>query len=342
MEKIFESFKTSFERDKSKFINNWLVKWDYQVKRKKRKVAIEKGEPENFFIYNGPNDLAEWFNWLKEPSPDYLGNDSIDPLIKLSFSNDKKVIENLDLKVNLGIYRGNIGTRNAHDFLFPNLYPNPSRFKIKNILDFGAGYGRQANLWTSKLDSYTFVGMDAVPKSYCLQNTYYKALGRKVIDYVEENNFKINFEENCIYHLPTWRYDLLPSNSFDLVMCVQVLPELNSTLVKKMIGEFHRILKPGAMLYLNDHGEKWKPGGRLNIDQHILESGFVLEFKPHVIDDVDIHGIPRIFRKINSEVIESQRADAKRKIRQELENVDAVLGGSLSKVSQTIRKMRNK
>jgi len=340
MEKIFEQFKSADEKDKSKYIKDWLVKWEYQVKRKKRKLIIEEGEPADFFTYNGVKDLEEWINWLKEPSPDYFGEKYTKELVDLSTANDKKIFQSHNLEINWERYSRNIDLMNAHDYLIPNLYPQPERYKIRNVLDFGAGYGRQANLWTSKLDSYTFVVMDAIPKSYCLQNVYYKALGRKIIDYVEENNFKITFDENCIYHLPTWRYDLLASNSFDLVICVQVLPELNATLVKKMIEVFERILKPGGMLYVRDPGIRWKPGSRLNIDDHIISNGFVLEFKPHIIDEVDLHSIPRIFRKNDPLVIKSQIATTKRKIRQELENVDAMLGGSLSKLSQTVRKIR--
>src|SRR6185436_2502246 len=278
-EAIFDLFKKKFEKDKSNYIKDWLVKWEYQVVRKKRKVIIEEGEPADFFTYNGVKDLVEWINWLKEPSPDYFGEKYTKELVDLSTNNDKMVLQKLNLQINWKRYERNIDLMNAHDYLIPNLYPVPSRYKIKNILDFGAGYGRQANLWTNKLASYTLVGMDAIPKSYCLQNVYYKALDKKVIDYVEEQNFKIDFDQNCIYHLPTWRYDLLPSNSFDLVICVQVLPELNATLVKKMIHEFERILKPGAMLYIRDPGSRWKPGSRMNIDDYLSSHGFVLEFR---------------------------------------------------------------
>ena len=334
---IFEQFKHAYERDRPRYIKDWLVRWDYQVKRKKRKVIIDEGEPQDFFTYNGPSDLVEWMNWLKEPSPDYLGEAITKSLTDLSEENDRKVCQNLGININWNTYRKNIDLMNAHDYLFPNLYPQPARYKIRNILDFGAGYGRQANLWTSKLSDYTLVGMDAVPKSYCLQHIYYKALGKKMIDYCDVPDLKVDLTGNCIYHIPTWRYDLLPTASFDLVMCVQVLPEINSTLVKKMVVEFERILKPGGMLYIHDHGYKWKPGTQMNIDNYISQNGFVLEFRPHVIDNVDIHGFPRIYRKIDPAVIQSEKPSLKRIVRQQLENADALLGGRLSKLSRSIR-----
>lgn len=336
--KVFTDFKDCFQRDKSSYIKNWLVKWDYQVKRKKRKLISDSGEPSDFFNYYGKNDFAEWINWLKEPSPNYLG-EYVKDLADLSIKNDKNIFNNLGVEINWERYKSNIDFMNAHDFIYPNFYPHPPRFKIRNILDFGAGFGRQANLWTSKLKEFTFIGMDAVPKSYCLQNQYYKATGNQVIDYIEVENFKINFSGNCIYHVPTWRYDLIPDNSLDLVLCIQVLPELNSTLVKKMILEFYRMLKPGAMLMIRDHGEFWKPAGGINADAFAMKNGFVLEFHPHLIGDVEIHGVPRIYRKIHPDVIKSHTPSSKRKIRQHLENMDAILGGRLNKLSKAIRKL---
>ncbi len=341
MQEIFQVFKRRFERDKSGFIKDWLVRWDYQVKRKKRKLVAEEGEPADFFNYHGVQDFAEWINWLKEPSPNYLG-EAISDLCELSTENDKRIFKNLGIEVNWERYKNNIDYMNAHDFIFPNFYPHPERFKIKNVLDFGAGYGRQANLWTDKLKEYTFIGMDAVPKPYCMQNEYYKATGKEFFDYIEQENFNLDFNKNCIYHIPTWRYDLIPDNSLDLILCVQVLPELNSKLVKKMIEEFNRMLKPGAMLYIRDHGMFWRPAGGINADEFAQQNGFILEFHPHLISEVEIHGVPRIYRKIHPDVIKSHAPDFKRKVRQQLENIDAVMGGRLNKLSKKIRKLRGK
>lgn len=229
-------------------------------------------------------------------------------------------------------YEKRVGLNNAHDLLFPTLYPVPERNKINNVLDFGAGYGRQANLWARGGETI-YVGLDAIPKSYCLQHVYYSNLGKPFYDYVSNpEEFKITAANKGIYHLPTWRSDLLPDNFFDMVMTVQVLRELNSTLVRKMLTEFHRILKPGSMLYIRDHGDKWKPAGKLNIDKFLIETGFTLEFKPHIILDSDLHGIPRIWRKNDQRVLDSQKADFKVKIRTLAEDMDALSGGMIKKV----------
>ena len=236
-------------------------------------------------------------------------------------------------------YHLNVGLNNAHDFYIPQMYPVQERYKIKNVLDFGAGYGRQANLWSTITDGI-YMAMDAIPNSYCLQHLYFKQLGKPVYDYVENpSDFTFNNDKKGIYHIPTWRYDLIPDNSFDLVLCVQVLPELNSKLVKTMIKQFNRILKPGGMLYIRDNAYSWKPAGKVNVDNFLQNNNFVLEFKPHVIDKVDILGVPRIWRKVDPEVSKSQMYSFKQKANQFLIDVDAFSGNRLSKL---VKKNKNK
>jgi hypothetical protein len=116
-----------------------------------------------------------------------------------------------------------------------------------------------------------------------------------------------------------------------------VLPELNSTLVKHMLREFQRMLKPGAMLYIRDHGLFWQPAGRINADDFARQNGFVLEFCPHLILEEEIHGIPRIYRKKHPAVVRSQTPSLRRRARQHLENLDAMTGGALNRLSKRIR-----
>jgi SAM-dependent methyltransferase len=330
---IQKKFLEVFNSDKPKYIKDWLVSWDYQVKRKKRNVQYDSSLPSDFFAYNGPDDLVKWMNWFASEYTNYLPANLINPLIEKSLSNDKAALSKLGLTYDFGDhYTKRIGLNNAHDFLIPAMYPVPERYKVKNVLDFGAGYGRQANLWSENAENI-YIGMDAIPNSYCLQHIYYSNLGRPFYEYISNPaDFKISNEKKGIYHVPTWRYDLIPDNFIDMVMAVQVFQELSSKLVSKMLVEFHRVLKPGGMLYIRDHGETWKPAGKMNIDEFLLSHGYTLEFKPHIVLDGDLHGIPRIWRKNDPKVIDSQKPNFKTKVRQLLEDVDALAGGKLSKM----------
>jgi hypothetical protein len=88
-----------------------------------------------------------------------------------------------------------------------------------------------------------------------------------------------------------------------------VLHELNSTTLKEMINVFHRVLKPGGMLYIRDHGLYYTPGNQIDLDKYLPKNGFTLEFKPHVIDREDLHGIPQIWRKTDERVVNSQKPE---------------------------------
>ncbi len=328
---IQQKFFEVFNRDKARYIKKWLVSWDYQVKRKKRKISYGSEQPEDFDRYNGPDDLIKWMNWFPKDYANYLPESLINPLIEESLKHDREILLRLGIKHDFPNYSKRIGLNNAHDAAFPNLYPVPERNRIRNVIDFGAGYGRQANLW-SQSNENIYVALDAIPKSYAIQHLYFSSLGRPFYDYASNpDGFRISNDKKGIYHLPTWRYDLLPDNFFDMVMAVQVLRELNSTLVRKIIQEFHRVLKPGGMFYIRDHGDVWKPAGKMNIDKYLIASGFTLEFKPHIILDSDLHGIPRIWRKNDPRVINSQKPDLKGKLRTLAEDLDAISGGRLRK-----------
>jgi len=326
-------FNEVLEQDKKAYIKDWIITWEYQQKRRKAKKTYGADIISDFTHFNGKEDLVKWMNWISFKHPNFINNNQIKELIEKSRLTDENVIKKLELNYDFQGYTSGIGINNAHDFFIPTFLP--SKNKIRNVLDFGAGFGRQANLWASPERLY--LGIDAIPTSYCLQHLYYSQLGTNFHDYIDTpSSYKIDPNQTGIFHLPTWRTDLIPSNSFDLVICIMVLPELNTTLIKWILGEFQRVLKPGAMLYIRDCGQSVKLASSYDFDSHLLNNGFSLEYKPHVIDLVDIHGIPRIYRKNDPDVIKSQTKTTKQKVRETLRDIDYQTGGLLSKVSKQI------
>jgi len=291
---IKQEFRNCYEQDKNQVkIPFWITRWETSK------------EMQDF---QGVEDLVRWFEWAAFPKPHYFSEGEISPLVEKSQSYHQKLIDQLSLDINVKEYEVN-SVYNAQDYLFQNLYPVPNRMKIHRILDFGAGYGRQANLWTQLKKDIVYVGMDAIELPYCLQHLYYSYLDLPLHEYViERENFKIK-DKPGIYHLPTWRYDLLPDNFFDLIICVQVLHELNEILLKNMIKSFHRVLRPGGMLYIRDHDLAYTPGNRVDLKEYLPKNGFVLEFRPHIVDREELHGLPQIWRKIDRKAIESQKPD---------------------------------
>ncbi len=188
-----------------------------------------------------------------------------------------------------------IDAENATDYWFQTMLGG-----AKTVLDFGAGYGRQAILWSKLSHSLSFTAVDGIEGPYLLQNRVLRNLeDSHFVEYFDApDTFKITppvAETKTIFHLPTWRLDLLPSASFDLIICSQVLQELDQSLVVPLLGEFRRILAPQGRLYIRDH-EEYRPAHKIHIGKTLLKGGWRLVFRYPGIDKHDIHGIPRMWR----------------------------------------------
>lgn len=333
-----QRFNDALSRDRGR-APEWMTRWDYQEGLKKRKRMYEDGVVSDFFTFGGAPDLLKWMSWFRTDYPDYINDDRITKLVDASRANDERITRSLGLELDTSVYDKRVGLNNAHDHLLPQSYPVPERARIRTVLDFGAGYGRQANLWTTQDPDICYIGMDAIVNSYCLQHLYYNGLGVPFADYIDAPSTFTFQPKPGIQHVPTWRSDLVPDGSVDLVMCVQVLPELNSRLVRHMLGEFHRVLKPGGALYIRDHAYTWKPTDTFNVEQHLGSNGFDLEFRAHIINDVELHGIPRIWRKALPEVIASRTRTWKQKLDQAVVDVDTITGGGFKR---TLKKLKGK
>lgn len=250
--------------------------------------------------YASEQDFATYLNnWNTLSLPRYFIPDF--RYVLLSFNITKEIIKeittrqtdaNLDEPFPVDYY-------NAEDYTFQNIYPLPERRTVRRILDFGPGFGRQLNIWSQTVPDLVYCGMEAIECGYCVQSEYYKRFsGIGFREYLDEpDSFRIN--GNGIYHLPTWRYDLLPDEFFDLIICVQVLPELGERLMRHLLGVFSRVVKKGGALYIRDHDLRWLPGHKLDLDKALPSLGFVQEFRPYLVDGTDIHGIPRLWRKLD-------------------------------------------
>ena len=180
----------------------------------------------------------------------------------------------------------------AVDYLFQNI----TNRKINNVVDFGSGIARQSMQWDEDVNFYS---IDAVESLYLLQNKIYSKLfpNRLKEYFADPSGFaKIDHSKNknTLYHMPTWRMDLIPDNSIDLIICVQVLNEIDEKTVRHVIGQFKRIAKKDCVLYVRDHEAHYSPGLKIRVGRVLLEHGFEVVFRYNGFSS-DLEGVPRVW-----------------------------------------------
>ncbi|HRH37504.1 MAG TPA: hypothetical protein PK760_04120, partial [Flavobacteriales bacterium] len=153
---IAQRFHDALKRDSSR-APDWMVRWDYQRIMKKRKRASLEGVVDDFFAFGGAGDLVKWMGWFREDYPDFIGDEHVASMVGTSRANDDAVLKKLGLAADLSAYEKRVGINNAHDFILPSAIPVPLRNRIRTVLDFGAGYGRQANLWSTQVKDVRYI-----------------------------------------------------------------------------------------------------------------------------------------------------------------------------------------
>jgi hypothetical protein len=187
--------------------------------------------------------------------------------------------------------------RNAEDYRFQDLYPRPPRWQTRRVLDFHPGCARQLNIWCQEVPGLVYCAMESDEAAYVAQADYVRRANvLPVNDYVTDPRTFALREQAGIYHLPTWRFDLLPPGFFDMIICVDVLPHLAPRLVRHMLPLFHRCLATGGGLYIRDDADA---AFDHELDRTLSQLGFVLEFRPYLFPGEDIHGLPRLWRKVD-------------------------------------------
>ncbi|HEY1614805.1 MAG TPA: class I SAM-dependent methyltransferase [Rhizomicrobium sp.] len=298
-----KKFLEVVERDKASHIaDQALLHWLFVDRLHARNERVEM----NFYGFDGRSHLKKFFQWQRKTEmADFLPAQLVDPLIKRSCERDTQCLARLDLSVPDKIVES-IARYNAQDFVFQRAYPLPEAMRPRVVLDFGAGFGRMANLafGAGASDVQLLIAVDAIPGPYLTQKVYYEGLGLEVAEYIDASpafDFRRESARHQLIHIPTWRLDLIPDNSVDLVCCVQVLKELPGEVLIFALRHFSRILKARGAIYIRDH-EQYHHPNQMPVNELLLSSGFALEFRPMLHDRVEIHGLPRIWRKFDSKL----------------------------------------
>jgi SAM-dependent methyltransferase len=268
-------------------VPDWMVGWLYK----------DQTSWIDFDAYRGGADLAAIFRWASwKPPSCFLSGEPFTTHLDASIAYDRGVLSALGVEVDEAALR-DTAILNAMDLAFSQACLVPERLLPKRVLDFGAGQGRQYNLLHRYSAMTHYVAMDATPMLACAQRDYLGGSGAQVSDYFADGRIELDAP---IVLLPTWRHDLLPDASLDLVMAVEVLPELPEAMLPWTVAMFARKLRPGGALYLRDP-ELALSRNRVPVAPLLEAAGFALEFRPQWMGDQDCPGVPRVWRRLGPE-----------------------------------------
>jgi SAM-dependent methyltransferase len=273
---------------------NTQESWQHLTERK----SVGKLLDYNFEGFSGARnlyDMVRWIDGITYHNP--VKSSRFEELCRASEETDRGVFNTLGLNPT-DRDLGALALYNAQDMIFSRYEHLPERLRPRVVLDFGAGHGRQANLWAGASDDLeTFIAVDATPGPYLTQRLYYQALGLKLNDYLDmpDEKFSLIRGRKNVNHLPSWRMDLIPTNSVDLIILVQVLRELTPVFLIFALREFKRILRQGGSLYIRDHIGFHNVNG-VEQDRILHSFGFIPEWQPDWRDQVDVHGVPRCWK----------------------------------------------
>jgi hypothetical protein len=122
--------------------------------------------------YRSFDDFVTYINnWNTQTLPHHLVPPDI--LVQASHNVTRAVYRSISDRVDVRLDYENplpVDTYNAVDYLWQNPYPKPERYQINKILDFGAGFGRQAKVWSQTSSNLIYCAVDAIESSYCVQH----------------------------------------------------------------------------------------------------------------------------------------------------------------------------
>lgn len=256
--------------------------------------------------YHSKYDLLHWMSYWTEQrrlmSP-FTGIEEFEKLKEKSFKAHKKVFNYLyDNEMIKNNYHNGYDIFNAIDSYI--IKKNCKDFFT--VLDFGSGYGRLGAMFSNEGNKHTYISVDCVEGSYIVQNLFLSLLNPsnfyEYFDYEFLNKtFKIK-KKKSIYHIPSWRLDLVEDQSVDLITSVFVLPEINEFALLKFIYDAKKVLRKGGYIYIRDHlyqtGDKTHKGGhKLDTESELKKAGFESIFISEYKDNLEIYGTPRIYQK---------------------------------------------
>lgn len=188
-----------------------------------------------------------------------------------------------------------------HDrYSLPDIYYCVKIFgKVPEVaVDIGGGWGRLGMAWMA-VECRSVAVVDSIEQPYILQNAYLRSIpGVAFQELLEQDQPEIDLSSfQGVSHFPFWKLHRVKSHTVDVVSAIQVLREVNRSMIVFLVNELRRILKPGGIFYVRDNDPLYREAciHNIQVSEYLLEQGFELVLYSPLVQGRDIHGIPRIF-----------------------------------------------
>jgi hypothetical protein len=320
-------FRAAVERDRKLGLLSDLDVADWRYIRRTRHAVDQPLA----FEYHGPEDLVHWiadtFDRLDrsqfegarsrsfwEARPSYMPGG--DELLAHSAAAHKRLIEAADGAQYDPALHHPQDVYNVQDFHYCTALGSG----IRTVIDYGAGYGRQAFLFAMILDDAHYIAVDAIEQPYMVQRWVFSQLGLARWDYVDDQAAETSSLEEALrgapgtLHVPTWRLDLVPDASVDLVLFVWSLYEMSGDAARWAMASCERLVRVGGYVYIRDvpHSVSY----RFDPERRLERAGFELVYASHTIAGDELHGRQRLYRRVahrrRSSVVRALRPHVRR------------------------------
>ena len=310
-------FRSMVERDRraGRLADPAVADWRY-IRRTRHDV-----DQPLVFEYRGPGDLLHWVAdrfdrldssdfgaarsrsfWSARPS--YLPH--AEELRARSASAHERILRGLDGVAYDPDLHAPQDVYNVQDFHYCTALGS----RIRTVVDYGAGYGRQSFLFATALADARYVAVDAIEQPYLVQRWVFETLGLARWDYVDDPDADRASVERALagsgtFHLPSWRLDLLPDASVDLVLFVWSLYEMSGEAARAAVAACRRLVRLGGYVYIRDmpHSVSY----RFDPERRLRDSGFELLYASRTIAGDELHGRQRLYRRTRSEGTPTRR-----------------------------------
>ena len=211
-----------------------------------------------------------------------------------------------DWQEKFDVYIRSTASVKAQDYSFIKRYAPSLSAPVH--LDIGPGLGANA-IYSLKALGSTYISLEASPYSYMVQRDFFRYLACEFpyLDMVDAESFGISTQELTkvlnassnlrIRHLPSWNFDQLDNSCVDLASATWVLNEVNPAGIVWLLTQTMRVIKRGGYFYIRDSGLRKPLRHGLDYDRILQENGFELVKRLDIQNRIDMHGIPRIYKK---------------------------------------------